>query len=191
MPFGLGPCDTIMMKSPILTTLAAAMLAATETAADQRLWTEKPVIIPEDKANNLKYLDEIWSKEVYPLGNGRLGCTVFGSPDIERIQFNEDSLWLGNEHHTGGYQPFGDLYIQLGHQGVSKYRRELDISRALQTVSYQSGGTTYTREYFASHPDQVLVFRLSANKPGSLSGELWLDSMHRSASSFRKSAPSC
>ena len=157
------------------------MFVGAAEPADHRLWTDKPVIIPESAADNLKSLDDIWSKNVYPLGNGRLGCTVFGSPDIERIQFNEDSLWVGNEHHTGGYQPFGDLYIQLGHRDVSDYRRELDIRRALQTVRYRSGGVTYTRDYFASYPDQVLVFRLTADKPGALSGEVWLDSMHRSS----------
>jgi Na+(H+)/acetate symporter ActP len=51
-------------------------------------------------------------------------------------------LWVGNEHHTGGYQPFGDLYIQLGHKNFSNYRRELDISRAVQAVKYVSGGVT-------------------------------------------------
>jgi alpha-L-fucosidase 2 len=145
------------------------------------LWSAHPVNIPEHLATNLKSLDEIWSKEVYPIGNGRLGCTVFGSPNEERIQFNEDSLWVGNEDHTGGYQPFGDLYIHFGHQDVSNYHRELDISRAVQTVRYQSGGVTYTREYFASYPDQVLVFRFTADQPSALSGEIRLDSMHRSA----------
>ena len=56
----------------------------------------------------------------------------------------------------------------------------MDLSRAVQTIQYKSGGVTYTREYFASYPDQVIVMRFSADKPGSLSGELWLDSLHRS-----------
>lgn len=148
--------------------------------ADQLLWSDLPVIVSETAVKNLRSLDKIWSEEIYPLGNGRLGCTVFGLPELERIQFNEDSLWVGNEDHTGGYQPFGDLYIQFGHKDYSKYRRELDISKAVQTVKYESGGVTYTREYIASYPDQVLAFRFTADKPGSLSGEIWLDSMHRS-----------
>ena len=70
--------------------------------------------------------------------------------------------------------------VELGHEDWSDYRRELDISRAIQTVSYTSGGVRYTREYFASYPAQVMVFRLSADKPGSLSGSIRMDSMHRS-----------
>ncbi|HEX5790847.1 MAG TPA: glycoside hydrolase family 95 protein [Luteolibacter sp.] len=157
----------------------ASPLCAEE--ANHLLWADKPVIIQESQANNLRELDKIWSQEVFPIGNGRLGCAVFGLPALDRVQFNEDSLWVGNEHHTGAYQPFGDLYIKLpGHENYENYRRELDISRAVQTVKYQSGGVTYTREYFASYPDQVLAIRLTADKPGSLTGELWLDSMHRS-----------
>ncbi len=168
-----------MNKLGLLTALMMGGVQA--DPADHKLWADKPVMVNEAAAKNLRSLDTIWSKETFPIGNGRLGCTVFGTTDVERIQFNEDSLWVGNEHRTGGYQPFGDLYVKLDHQDVSKYRRELDISQSLQTVSYDSGGVTYTREYFASYPDQVIVMRFKADKPGALSGELWLDSMHRSS----------
>ena len=36
--------------------------------------------------------------EALPLGNGRLGCMVFGGTAAERIQFNEDTLWAGGPH---------------------------------------------------------------------------------------------
>lgn len=173
------------MKKVILLMIFAAILpgvfsATSATEVDHQIWSNQPVVIPKNVSAKLREIDRIWSKEVYPIGNGRLGCTVFGDPYIERIQFNEDSLWVGNEDRTGGYQPFGDLYVKFGHQNYSNYRRELDISRAVQTVSYKSGGVSYKREYFASHPDQVMVFRFSADMPGALSGEIWLDSMHRS-----------
>jgi len=166
----------------LLLTIGFGGMPHTATAApvDQWLWSDRPVMVSETAAKSLRSLDKIWSEEVYPLGNGRLGCTVFGQPDIERIQFNEDSLWVGNEDHTGGYQPFGDLYIRFGHKDYSNYRRELDISKAVQTVKYVSGGVTYTREYIASYPDQMMAFRFTSDKPGALSGEIWLDSMHRS-----------
>jgi len=34
-------------------------------------------------------------EEALPLGNGRLGTMIFGSPDREKIQLNEDSIWSG------------------------------------------------------------------------------------------------
>jgi alpha-L-fucosidase 2 len=156
-----------------------APLEGTESS-DRILWSDQPVIMSEGKNQRLRSLDEAWSKQVFPNGNGRLGFTVFGSPVLERIQFNEDSLWVGNEDHTGGYQPFGDVYVDLGHKVYKDYRRELNLNRAVQKVSYSSDGVKYTREYFASYPAQVMVFRFTSDKAKSLSGEIWLDSMHRS-----------
>ena len=37
---------------------------------------------------------EDWN-EALPIGNGKLGGMIFGSPYIERIQLNEDSIWSG------------------------------------------------------------------------------------------------
>jgi len=33
--------------------------------------------------------------EALPVGNGRMGAMVFGDPNRERIQLNEDSVWAG------------------------------------------------------------------------------------------------
>jgi len=120
----------------------------------------------------------IWEQGVYPIGNGRLGGTAFGDPRCERFQFNQDSLWVGNEDNTGAYQPFGDLYVETGHAAYEDYRRELDLARAVQTVTYRSGGIGYTRQYFASYPAQCLVLRFAADQPGSLSGSAWLGNCH-------------
>lgn len=144
------------------------------------LWSDKPVTFTASQANHIRYAKRHWEKHVYPIGNGRLGCTVFGAPEKERIQFNEDSLWVGNEECTGGYQPFGELYVELNHEEYSKYRRQLDISRAVQTVTYTSGGVSYKRQYFSSYPAQVMVFRFTADRKEALSGKIWLDHMHRS-----------
>ncbi|MDT8389895.1 MAG: glycoside hydrolase N-terminal domain-containing protein [Lentisphaeria bacterium] len=77
------------------------------------LWTDTPVRI-DDIENPTPFNERnLWEKSVYPVGNGRLGCTLFGEPKRERIQFNQDSLWVGNEHNTGAYQPFGDVYVEM------------------------------------------------------------------------------
>ncbi|MHC4501857.1 MAG: glycosyl hydrolase family 95 catalytic domain-containing protein [Planctomycetota bacterium] len=55
-----------------------------------------------------------WQKQALPIGNGRLGGMVFGGITKEHIQFNEDSLWIGDEQDTGAYQAFGDIYVELG-----------------------------------------------------------------------------
>jgi alpha-L-fucosidase 2 len=35
--------------------------------------------------------------EALPVGNGRLGAMVFGDPENERIQINEESIWAGSK----------------------------------------------------------------------------------------------
>jgi len=77
------------------------------------------------------------------------------------------------------YQPFGDLRLEFpGHDKVSDYRRELDIDSAVATVSYRVGDATFTREVFSSFPDQVIVVRLTSDKPGQLTFTATMDSPH-------------
>jgi alpha-L-fucosidase 2 len=122
---------------------------------------------------------EHWSKDTFPLGSGRLGCMVFGGVSRERIQFNEESLWIGDESDTGAYQAFGDVFIDFSHGDATGYVRELDISRAVYSQRYMANGVTYERQYFASHPANVLVFRFSADRPGLYSGRVTLSDAHR------------
>ena len=123
--------------------------------------------------------------EALPIGNGRIGGLIFGAPQQERISVNEDSLWIGDENPSGNdntmgaYQCLGNLFINLpGHENAANYRRDLDIGNALAHVSYQSGGANYQREYFCSHPDGVLVVRLTADQPGSYTGSIELRDAH-------------
>jgi len=68
------------------------------------------------------------------------------------------------------YQTLGDLTISFGPQrGVSNYRRELDIKNAISRVTFSANQVNFCREVFSSHPDQSLIIRLTADKPGSLS----------------------
>jgi len=75
------------------------------------------------------------------------------------------------------FQPAGDLRIATGHDaGVSNYRRELDIARALATVTYEHGGATFRRESFISAVDQMLAIRFSTDGPAPLELEVQLTS---------------
>jgi alpha-L-fucosidase 2 len=71
------------------------------------------------------------------------------------------------------YQPVGDLLLAfppVAH--AENYRRELNLRTATASVQFTSGGITFTRELFASAPDNVLVLRLTASKPGQISFRL-------------------
>jgi alpha-L-fucosidase 2 len=120
-----------------------------------------------------------WEKEALPIGNGRLGAMLFGSAPEERVQFNEESLWIGDEADTGAYQAFGDVFVSLDHGPMSAYRRELDLDRAVHTVTYESGGVEFRREAFASYAAKVIVLRFTASKPARLSGTVRMEDMHK------------
>jgi alpha-L-fucosidase 2 len=113
--------------------------------------------------------DEDWEKWSYPLGNGTLGANVFGRTDVERIQISEKTFANEGIYGRGGLTSAAELYLDIGHDGISDYRRKLCLNDAIQSVSYLSGETRFKREYFTSYPDDVLVVRLSADRPGGLS----------------------
>jgi alpha-L-fucosidase 2 len=264
-----------------------------------------------------------WMTQALPIGNGQMGAMIFGGTESERIQFNEESLWIGNEDDTGAYQDFGEVTVKfedteatfsnpsnhasprgqtveagcdgnpgtkwcvehggrfpivwqmampktqlqpitaytltsaedvpdrdpkawrfLGsqdgtawtlldeqrdvpvwsarltpktfsftnktayahyrleflethgathfqiaeialspvnvskHSGVKDYRRELDLNRAVHRVTYEKNGVKFTREAFASFPAKVIVVRFTADKPGSISGEIGMTDAH-------------
>jgi alpha-L-fucosidase 2 len=84
--------------------------------------------------------------------------------------------------HQKAYQPFGDLRVHFtGHDTAADYRRDLDLDSAVAAVRYRVGDVAYERRAFASHPDQVIVLRLSADKKGAVSFAARLDSPHKSA----------
>ncbi|MDB5748314.1 MAG: glycoside hydrolase family 95 [Massilia sp.] len=124
--------------------------------------------------------DTGWEREALPIGNGRIGAMVFGQPGREHLQFNDISLWTGDDRVMGAYQPFGDLRVDLpGHaSGAVDYRRSLDLARGVHEVSYTIGGVRFRREAWASHPAQVIVLRLSADRGGQYSGSVELGDRH-------------
>ena len=87
----------------------------------------------------------------------------------------------GKDVAYGSYQTLGSLKIVFanGREGITKYRRQLDLETAITRVEYQQGDVTYTREIFVSYPDQVVVVSLTASKPESISFGATLDRQQR------------
>ena len=306
----------VLTAIPVVSSLATEMAT---TPSKSVLWYDKPAAC--------------WEQEALPIGNAYMGAMLFGGIQREQIQFNEESLWVGDEEDTGAYQAFGDVVVRLGeaattsdavvscpsmhdaswaegvqascdgdvrtkwcfeHKGVfpivwqahvplankepvttytltsandypardpkswrllgsrdgkqwtllderkdvpswparnsaqtfsvanqtvypwyrfeflathevshfqiaeialgtiplgvnregigkglSAYRRELDISRAVHSVSYERDGVKFSRQAFASYPARVIAVRFTADKPGRLSGAVELTDMHQ------------
>jgi alpha-L-fucosidase 2 len=81
------------------------------------------------------------------------------------------------------YQPFGDLWISFpGHLKVENYRRELDISNAVCRTFYSINDTSFTREYIASFPGNLIAINLTADKKHALTFDIILTSLHERTS---------
>ncbi len=66
------------------------------------------------------------------------------------------------------YQTVGSLLLKFPSAEMKDFRRELDLDTAIATVSYTAGEVKHRREVFSSAPDDVIVVRLTADKPGSI-----------------------
>ena len=109
-----------------------------------------------------------WMEYALPLGNGELGCMVFGGVRTEELQFNEKTLWSGPANTVGAgsgnrtFMNFGSLFIANNdnavYEGVTDYVRYLDIEEGIAGVEFKNAnGTKQVRKYFSSAPDQVIA----------------------------------
>ena len=84
----------------------------------------------------------------------------------------------GRKGNYGTNLPAGNLRLRfpaVGKEEISGYRRGLDLDTAVATVEYRAGRALHRREVFASNPDQVIVIRLTSDRPGGVSFEASLD----------------
>ena len=83
----------------------------------------------------------------------------------------------------GAYQNYADLYVKVENNGeITDYYRDLDISTAVASVSYKSGGIKYSRKYFASYPKKILAFSFSTENSEGTNYEIYLKSPHKNSS---------
>lgn len=99
-------------------------------------------------------------------------------PEIQRLVFAEKYLDAHNlfGRHLMGYPVEQQKYQSLANlhlffdQGkeISGYRRLLDLRDGVVTTIFSLKGVRFKREVFASAPDQVIVVRLTADKPAQI-----------------------
>jgi alpha-L-fucosidase 2 len=88
--------------------------------------------------------------------------------------------------HGMMYQPVGELALSFpGHDRYRNYHRELNLATAVATTRYSVDGVEYTRSVFSSAPDQLIVVRLTASRPGSIDFAATLESPQQSTVASR------
>ena len=85
----------------------------------------------------------------------------------------------GKDAPYGSFQIVASLNIDYNYpidnyddKLVSDYVRQLSLNDAVASTEFNIGGVNYTREYFTSHEDDVLIIRVSADKKNSVSFNL-------------------
>ncbi|OKL49912.1 glycosyl hydrolase family 95 catalytic domain-containing protein [Boudabousia marimammalium] len=211
----------------IYTVVANDTEDALDTSRDNFLWYLKPASQTKLRlpAGSIGQGDNNqWQQTTLPVGNGKIGGTVWGEIGTERITFNEETLWTGgpgttsnynggnnrnkgrdgltlrslnrqlaagadtvNPHgltggedarQQGSYQNWGNIFIDYGfgnNTTFSEYRRDLNLDKGIASVSFKHDGKKYTREYFASNPDNVMVSRLKAEDGAELNLKISLN----------------
>jgi alpha-L-fucosidase 2 len=78
------------------------------------------------------------------------------------------------------YQTVGDLLLTFPEQkSVENYRRDLNLDTAVASVSYTADGINFTRQVFSSPVDQVIMVRLTADKPGKITFTAGMKSLQK------------
>ncbi len=100
-------------------------------------------------------------------------------PEIQKLVFEGKYLeahnlfgrnLMGYPVEQQKYQGLANLHLFFKDQdSVTNYTRWLNLENGIAGVAYQSNGINFRREVFASAPDQVIVIRITADKPGSIS----------------------
>ncbi len=185
--------------------------ASAQKSTNMKLWYNKPasnwnealplgngrigaMVFGETAREQLQLNEEtVWSGEP---GNNVNAALYSALPEIRQLIFegkHKEAQALALEKIPRGapahlnygmqYQPVGNMFISFpGHEGATAYTRDLDIGNALASVSYKVDGVTYKREMFSSFTDEVIIIRLTADKPKSISCTLGADSPHKSYS---------
>lgn len=114
--------------------------------------------------------DELWSgyprEDTHPYIRDALRDASRLTLDGRQVEAEALLTPLVGEHDVEEYLPFGSLLLDFFHDGVTDYERSLDLADAVCRTFYRVDGASYKREVFASHPDQALLVRLTAEDGG-------------------------
>ncbi|WP_139955782.1 glycoside hydrolase family 95 protein [Flavicella sediminum] len=127
-------------KVHIFAIMFLVMFAANAQKNDLKLWYNAPAAD--------------WN-EALPLGNGRLGAMVFGNPDHENIQLNENTLWAGGPHRNDNPEALDslskirELIFDKNFDAAHRMANKHFVSKKSHGMPYETVGNL--RLNFASH----------------------------------------
>lgn len=127
--------------------------------------------------------DSLWYGGPVDRGNpdsgrslGEVRRLLFEGKLSEAERLAQSSL-TSTPKHIAPYQTLGDLNIGFREidDSVNRYERELDLEEGLVKIGFEAGGVRHGREALASYVDGVIAIRMTADRPGSLTFDAYLD----------------
>src|SRR5687767_428412 len=116
--------DSIQKKLFFFCILLIIPLIRLQAQSDLRLWYSQP-------ARN-------WN-EALPIGNGRLGAMIFGNPNEELLQLNEETLWSGGPANMNP-NPHAVQYLPQVREALfnGDYKKAEELTAKMQGVFTES-----------------------------------------------------
>lgn len=172
-----------------------------EIKTDNMLWYKTGAYLANSGNNNNSIYamhGADWEEKALPIGNGYMGGMLFGLPDKDQIQINEETFWAAGyrgvqssvasnnvnknmSEGINGYMSVGNIFVDFNMPkgaSVNNYYRDLNLDESVAHVQYEYNGVKYNREYFASYPKEVLVFHYTADAENALTFDVNPVSMH-------------
>ena len=122
---------TVWQVLLVLLILLAALFAQPLSASGpNRLWYDRPA--------------KTWTQAL-PIGNGVMGGMVFGTPAVERIQLNEETIWAGQPNNVCHPEARENLPLvrQLIFEGKYKEAQELANQKVMPGGDGQNMGMPF------------------------------------------------
>ncbi|MCH7414368.1 glycoside hydrolase family 95 protein [Belliella sp. R4-6] len=149
--------------------------------SEHSMWSGSPQV--SDNPNAILYLDSIRTL----LFDGKYAEATQMANKTQIAEGKGSDFGNGAKSQFGSFQKLGDLWLSVDHSvegEIENYNRELDLSTGIVSVTYSIKDVNYFREYFCSYPDQVMVMRLTSDKPNAFSLKAKLDRPERFHSTF-------
>lgn len=111
-------------------------------------WDMNRTVSDETLAQIRSYLEKGQNSSAHSL----VGRNYSGKINYDRNQF-------------GVFTTMGEAYVSTGidESTVSDYKRIMNIDRSLVVVQFNADNASYSRKYFASYPDNVMVWNYSSD----------------------------
>ena len=114
----------------LISVIMGVMMFTATSAREYRLWYNRPA--------------KTWTQAL-PIGNGVMGGMVFGTPSVERIQLNEETIWAGQPNNV--CHPEAKEYLpkvrQLIFEGKYKEAQELANQKVMPVGAGHNSGMPY------------------------------------------------